>query len=81
MDIAGKNQADSSTNTAGTTAQETYRVEMPRHAKAADIHRVKNVNMQCLAHPFGRNSATRQEIQEIKPQIRRIRAIRQGSFA
>jgi hypothetical protein len=35
----------------------------------------------CPVHPRGRNSVTRQEIQEIKPQISRIRAIRRGSLA
>jgi hypothetical protein len=43
--------------------------------------RVKRVNMQRLAHPRRRDSVTRQEIQEIKPQISRIRAVRRGSRA
>jgi hypothetical protein len=37
--------------------------------------------MQCLAHPRDRDSVTRQEIQEIKPKISRIRAIRRASLA
>jgi hypothetical protein len=37
--------------------------------------------MQCLAHPRGRDSVTRQEIQEIKPQISRIQAVRRGGLA
>jgi hypothetical protein len=80
-DIAGKNRADSHTNRAGKSRQEAVRVEKPRHAKPMDIRRVKRLNMQCLAHPRGRDSVTRQEIQKIKPQIIRIRAIRWGSLA
>jgi hypothetical protein len=57
------------------------RLQEQRHANAVDIRRVKRVNMQCLVHPRGRNSVTRQKIQEIKPQILRIRAIRRGSLA
>jgi hypothetical protein len=83
--IAGKNRADGGTNMfvrrAGTSGQEAERVEKPRHAKAVDIRTVKRVNMQCLAHPRGRDSVTRQDIQEIKPQSSRIRAIRRGSLA
>jgi hypothetical protein len=66
---------------AGTSGQEAERVQRPRHAKAEDIRRVKRVNMQRLAHPRSSNSVTRQEIQAIKPQISRIRAIRRGSRA
>jgi hypothetical protein len=80
-DIAGKNRADGGTNRAGTSGQEAERVEKPRHAKPTDIRRIKRVNMQCLAYPRTRDSVTRQEIQEVKPQISRIRAIRRGSLA
>jgi hypothetical protein len=37
--------------------------------------------MQCLAHPLGSDSSIRQRFQEIKLQISRIRATRQGSRA
>jgi hypothetical protein len=80
-DIAGKNRADSSTNRAGKSGQEAERVKKPRHANPTDIHRAERVYMQCLAHPRSRDSVTRQEIQEIKPQISRIRAVRRGSLA
>jgi hypothetical protein len=80
-DIAGKNRADSNTNRAGKSGQEAERVDKPRHAKPTDIRRGERANMQCLAHPLDRDSVTRQEIQEIKPHISRIRAIRWGSLA
>jgi hypothetical protein len=48
---------------------------------AVDICRAKRVNMQRLAHLRGCHSVTRQEIQEIKPQISSIRARRRGSLA
>jgi hypothetical protein len=37
--------------------------------------------MQPLAHPRGHNSVTRQDIQDIKPQISKIRTIRRRSLA
>jgi hypothetical protein len=80
-DIAGKNRADSGANRAGKSGQEAERVEKPRHAKPTDSRRAKRVNRQCLAHGRGSDSVTRQEIQEIKPQISRIWAIRRGSLA
>jgi hypothetical protein len=42
---------------------------------------MKRVNMQCLAHPRGHDSVTRQHIQEIRPQISTVLAIRRGSLA
>jgi hypothetical protein len=80
-DIVRKNRAHSNRKRAGTSGQEAERIQEPRHAKAADICRVKRVNMQRLAHLSGRDSVTRQEIQEIKPQISEIRARRRGSLA
>jgi hypothetical protein len=80
-DIAGKNRADSSTNRAGKRGQEAERVKKPRHAKPTDIRRAERVYMQRLAHPRSHDSVIIQEIQEIEPQISRIRAIRRGSFA
>jgi hypothetical protein len=79
--VAGNNQADSGTTRAGTSGQEAERVEEPRNATAADIRRVKSVNMQRLAHVRSRDSVRRQEIQEIKPQSSRIGATRRESLA
>jgi hypothetical protein len=61
--------------------QEAERIQEPRHAKSVYIRRVKRGNMQLLAHVRSRYSVTRQEIQEIKPQFSRIRALRRGSLA
>jgi hypothetical protein len=80
-DIAGENRAHSGTHREGTSGQEAERVEKPRHATPTDIGRANRVNMQCLAHPRSRDSVTSQGIQEIKPQISRIRAIMRGSRA
>jgi hypothetical protein len=41
-DIAGKNRAHSSKNRVGTSGQEAERIQEPRHAKAADICRVRS---------------------------------------
>jgi hypothetical protein len=79
--IAGKNRAHSGTNRAGRSEKKAERVEKPRPAKAADISRVKRVNMQFLAHPRGHDSTSRQKIQEIKPQISGIQVIRRESLA
>jgi hypothetical protein len=80
-DITGKKRAHSKRIRAGTSGQEAEWIQEPGHAKVADICRVKRVNMQRLAHVCSRHSVTRHEIQEIKPQISRIWALKRGSLA
>jgi hypothetical protein len=80
-DITCNNRTHSNRNRARTSGKEAERIQEPLHTKAADSRRVKRVNMQCLAHVRIRDSVTRQEIQKIKPQISRIRALKRGSLA
>jgi hypothetical protein len=81
QDITGNNRAHSSAKRARTSGQEAGRIQEPRHAKATNSSRVKGVNVQCLAHPRSSDSVAGHKIQEIQPQIRRIRTARRRGFA
>jgi hypothetical protein len=80
-DIAGKSRVHSSRDLARSSRQEADRIQEPRHAKAPNIRRAKRVKLQFMAHLRGHDSVTREAIEEIKPQMSRIRALRWESLA
>jgi hypothetical protein len=81
QEIAGNNRAHSNAKRGRTSGQKAERNQEPRHAKAANSSRVKRVNVQRLAHPRSSDRIAGQKLQEVQPQIGRIRTAWRTGFA
>jgi hypothetical protein len=81
-DISGKNRAHSSTNRKRGDKHTRSRKDPGAMAcKSGERPQGQRSQHAAQAHPPGNDSITRQKVQEIKPQISKIRATRRGCLA